>query len=511
MSEEFGGEKEQRDLKDQRDGSDGSEEKGGDEVQRVALRRGDRIVLTPDAAAFEGGSVGRHEGMAVFVSGCIPGDTVLVEIQRKRKRHAEGRAVELITAGVNHVDPRCRYFGDCGGCKWQSLRYDQQIGWKRQHVIDAFQRIGGFSDVVVRESIGCEQEYFYRNKMEFSFGDQRWVTAEEIASGEELVRDFALGLHAPGRFDRILDVEECHLQSETSNRILNLTRAFSLERGLSIYNTRTHEGLLRNLVVRNSHATGEVMVILVTSDDADDIIEEYAAHLQGSIPEVTTLVQGINRKKAQIAFSEETRTLYGPGTITERVGGNDFTISPFSFFQTNSIQAEILYREALNAAGLTGEHVVANNSGNETVWDLYCGAGTITLAAARHAKEALGIELNEGAILDARANAVRNGVSNVEFIVGDLKDRIKALSEGDHVAPDIVITDPPRAGMHADVVATLLELAPRVISYVSCNPTTQARDCALLSERYRVEYVQPVDMFPQTYHVETAARLVIIN
>ncbi len=475
-----------------------------------APRKGDEVVLRADAAAFEGGCVARHDDMAIFVSGCVPGDLVRARITRSKKRHAEAKTTELLEPSPTRVEPPCDYFGHCGGCKWQNLLYGEQLRWKRQHVLDAFERIAGLHGVEVRPTIGCNEEYFYRNKMEFSFGTQRWLTEQEIASGEELNRDFAIGLHVPGRFDKIIDVHKCWLQSELSNHILNLTRAFALEHKLSIYNTRDHTGLLRHLVIRQSRASGQTMVMLVTSDDADEVIQEYARLLQTQAPEVTTLVQGINRKKAQIAFSEEVRVLFGEGTITERVSGNEFTISPFSFFQTNSLQAERLYQEALAAAALSGE---------ENVWDLYCGAGTITLAAARRAGHALGIELNPGAVIDARINTERNGIANAEFIAGDLKDIITRCagelrdagserSNGTLARPDVIITDPPRAGMHEDVVRTILELAPERISYVSCNPTTQARDCALLAERYTIEYVQPVDMFPQTYHVETVASLI---
>jgi 23S rRNA (uracil1939-C5)-methyltransferase len=475
--------------------------------QERPLKKGKEYTLTAEAAAFEGGCVARYEGMAVFVSGCVPGDTVRALVTKTKKRYAEARTVEVLAPSSSRVPPPCFYFGTCGGCKWQNLAYGEQLRWKQQHVVDAFQRIGGLEDVEVRMTIGNAEEYWYRNKMEFSFGDQRWLTDEEIASGREFSRDFALGLHVPGRFDRVLDVEKCWLQSELSNRVLNATRQFALDNGLSIYNTRSHVGLLRNLVIRQSRASGETMIVLVTSDDATETVDRYARFIRVEFPDVTTIVQGINRKKAQIAFSEETRVLYGPGTITESVAGNAFTISPFSFFQTNSLQAERLYEHALDAAALTG---------GEIVWDLYCGAGTITLAAARRSRHALGIELNAVAIDDARANAARNGIDNVEFIAGDLKDvlvELRAAEAGADVPhhlirPDVVITDPPRAGMHEDVVRRLLELAPARIAYVSCNPTTQARDFAILADAYRVEYVQPVDMFPQTYHVETVARLV---
>lgn len=470
------------------------------DVRPAAIKRGAELELHADAAAFEGGCVARYEGMAVFVDNCVPGDTVRAQIMRTRRRHAEARTLEVLVPSPDRVEPPCAHFGDCGGCKWQNLAYTEQLRWKRQHVADAIQRIGGLEGIEIRPTIGCEEPYFYRNKMEFSFGTQRWLTAREIASGEEFRRDFALGLHVPGRFDRVLDVGACWLQSETSNAVLTATRSFALEHGLSIYDTRAHDGLLRNLVVRTSRASGEVMVILVTSEDADEVIAAYAEMLRGAVPAVTTLVQGINRKKAQIAFSEETRTLYGPGTITERVSGNTFTISPFSFFQTNSRQAELLYDHALAAA---------EPGAGDRVWDLYCGAGTITLAAARRAGSVVGIEMNEGAVVDARVNAAANGITNASFVAGDLKAVISqrdALIGGE--PPDVVITDPPRAGMHEDVTQALVELAPARIAYVSCNPTTQARDIALLAERYDVEYIQPVDMFPQTYHIETVARLV---
>jgi 23S rRNA (uracil1939-C5)-methyltransferase len=480
--------------------------------QPTTLKRGAEVVLRAESAAFEGGCVARHEGMAVFVSGCVPGDLVRAMVMKGKKKYAEARTVEVLERSADRVVPVCRYFGTCGGCKWQNLRYDEQLRWKRQHVVDAFERIGGLEGVEVRASVGCREEYFYRNKMEFSFSSQRWLTEEEIGSAEEFSRDFALGLHVPGRYDKVLDIDRCWLQSDTSVRIVNSTREFVRRLGIPPYNTHQHDGVLRNLVIRQSRATSEIMVILVTAGEEEEWIGSYADHLRAAVPEVTTLVQGINRKKAQIAFSEETRTLYGPGTITEEVAGNRFTISPFSFFQTNSLQAERLYTEALEAAAITSD---------EIVWDLYCGAGTITLAAARGARSAIGIELNEGAILDARANAIRNGIENARFVVGDLKDTLNRDRAGQRIPedqrsetehpilpqPDVVIVDPPRAGMHEDVVRRLLELAPRRIIYVSCNPTTQARDCKILSEAYRIEYVQPVDMFPQTYHVETVAKL----
>ncbi len=472
------------------------------------VKKGQEYLLHAESAAFNGSCVARYNGMAVFITGCVPGDTVRALVIKKRKKHAEARTLEVVEPSPQRAKPSCDYFGTCGGCKWQNLQYEEQLRWKRIHVQDSFERLGGLPDIEVRPTLPCDRQLWYRNKMEFSFGAQRWLTEEEIASGIEFNKDFAVGLHIPGRYDKVLDVEKCWLQSELSNRILNFTRRFALENDLPSYNFRDHTGLLRNLVIRQSATSSETMVVLVTSDDLP-ILDRYGEALREEIPEVTTLLLGINRKKAQIAFSEETRLLYGTGTMTERLAGNNFVISPFSFFQTNTPQAERLYEEALKAADLND---------NDTVWDLYCGAGTITLAAAKKTRQALGIELNEGAILDAHQSAERNDVRNVEFIAGDLKDvmagkvegsgSVTNVLEGQAERPDVIIIDPPRSGMHEDVVRTILEVAPERISYVSCNPTTQARDCALLAEKYHIEYVQPVDMFPQTYHIETVAKLV---
>lgn len=463
------------------------------------FRKGDELVVTTESAAFNGLCVSHVEGMALFVAGCVPGDTVRVRVTKKKSSFGEARTLEVLAPGPDRVEPPCIYFGDCGGCKWQNLAYDAQLRWKRQHVVDAFERIGGMAGVEVMPTLACPREYWYRNKMEFSFGAERWVSREEIESGEPLDRDFAVGLHIPGRYDKILDIEKCWLQSETSNRILNLTRAFALSKGLPSYSTSTHTGFLRNLVVRNAEATGEIMVILVTADRDEELMREYAALVQAEIPEVTTLLNGVNRKKAQIAFSEEIHLEYGPGTITEEIAGNRFTLSPFSFFQTNTRQGDNLFRLALDGAAVTAE---------DHVWDLYCGAGTITLAAARRAGSVLGIELNEVAVVDARRNAEANGIANVEFIAGDLKDVIGSVVEsGAGRRPDIVIVDPPRAGLHADVVEELKRLAPTRIVYVSCNPTTQARDVALLADEYSLGAVHPVDMFPQTFHIETVTTL----
>ena len=464
------------------------------------FRKGDELIVTPDRAAFNGGCVAHVEGMALFVSGCVPGDTVRVRVRKKKKRYGEARTLEVLAPGPDRIEAPCRFFEDCGGCKWQNLAYEKQLYWKREQVAESFERLAKIDDIDIPATIAAAEPFWYRNKMEFSFGNERWLSDAEIASGEEIDRSFALGLHAPGRFDRVLDIDRCMLQSETSNRLLGATSKFARENAIPAYTTRDHTGMLRNLVVRNSLATNETMVLLITAGLEGTLVSEWCDRVRSEVPEVTTIIHGIHTGKAGIATAEEIDVLFGPGTITETIAGNSFTISPFSFFQTNPSQAERLYAEALSAAGLTG---------SERVWDLYCGAGTISLAAARQSDWVVGAEINEGSIEDARRSATANGVENVEFFSGDLKNLIGSLGDdlGRSGRPDVVITDPPRAGMHDDVVAALLERRPSRIVYVSCNPTTQARDCGALSEAYDIGRIQPVDMFPQTYHIETVARL----
>lgn len=476
-----------------------SEPSTGTESRPAPFRKGDELVVTPDRAAFNGRAVARIEGMVLFIAGCVPGDTVRVRVTKKRKSHGEARTLELLEPGPDRIDPPCSYFDDCGGCKWQNLAYESQLHWKRQHVVDAFERIADLESPDVAETVPAASPYWYRNKMEFSFGTERWLTEEEIASEGEIDRSFALGLHAAGRFDRVLDIERCMLQSEASNAVLNLTRTFALEHDLPAYTTRGHVGLLRNLVVRTSRATGEMMVILITNGLSSERVTEWGQRIRSGVPEVSTALHGLHTGKASVATAERIDVLFGPGSIEESIAGNRFEISPFSFFQTNPEQAQVLYERALEAARLES---------SERVWDLYCGAGTISLAAARRSGHVVGVELNDGAVADAQRAAQKNGVENVEFHAGDLKELIGTLGRGtgSDGEPDVVITDPPRSGMHEDVVRALLERRPSRIIYVSCNPTTQARDAAILAEHYRLESVVPVDMFPQTYHIETVAR-----
>jgi len=470
------------------------------------------VELTIESLGFEGKAIARHEGLVYFVEGGIVGDVVLAEVRSAKKNHAEAVIQSLLKPSEYRVKPHCKHFGVCGGCKWQHLAYSKQLYWKQHHIRDAFERLGKVPFGELLPTIASPEELFYRNKMEYSFGDSRWLTAEELTEADATSaplpdKHFALGLHIPGRFDKVLDVQECFLQTPLTGQILDTVRRAAKERAVSIFQTRTHEGFLRNLVVRISRATGELMVILVTSPVAskadESLIQWFGEEFPNLIPQVTTTVHAITRSKATIATGEPT-TLMGKGFITEEILGVRFRVSPFSFFQTNTLQTNQLFATALEFAGLA-EHTPHPQA---IVWDLYCGAGSITLPAARRAAFVVGIELSEHSIADARANAQANGITNVEFYAEDMHKAVQQGILARLPKPDVVIVDPPRAGMHPEVVRTLAALAPPVISYVSCNPATQARDCALLAEQYAVERIQPVDMFPHTYHIESVARLV---
>jgi 23S rRNA (uracil1939-C5)-methyltransferase len=473
------------------------------------------LDLTIESIGFEGKAIARHEGLVYFVEGAVPGDVVRARVRFKKKRYAEAVMTDIITPSKARRDAACKHFGTCGGCKWQHLDYAEQLRWKQQHVRDAFERLGKIPYGMLHDTLPSPAQYRYRNKMEFSFGDSRWLTAEEIRtanesgeSGQTLDKSFALGLHIPGRFDKVLDVEECHLQHPLGDEIVRTVREAAKARHCTVFQTRTHEGFLRNLVLRTSHATGEIMVILVTSpalhESDESLLAWFADDFVKAFPAVTTSIHAVTASKGTVAVGEPS-IITGSGVFTEEILGVRFQVSPFSFFQTNTQQANTLFRVALDYAGL-GEI----NAGERpsVVWDLYCGAGSMTLPAARRAKRVVGIELVESSIADARKNAASNGITNVEFHAEDMQKAVKSRLLERLPAPDVIIVDPPRAGMHPDVVRNLADIAPPVIVYVSCNPTTQARDCALLEERYAVERVQPVDMFPHTYHIESVARLV---
>ncbi len=479
------------------------------------MNKNDEILLQVSDAAFEGKCVARVDGFVVFVEDAIPGDEVKALIVKVKKNHAEARAIEIVRPSDMRDTPRCRYFGLCGGCKWQNMKYESQLDFKHQNVVDTFERIGGFRGIQVNPVIGArlarlsgndgsaeraDDIYYYRNKMEFSFG-RRWLTKEEMGAAENIHADFALGFHIPQRWEKVLDIQECHLQSVLSVQILNELRSFSLEQNLSIYNTKTDSGYLRFVVIRQARATGQIMINLVTSTDEPPVAQNISGHLVSMFPQITTFVNTINEKKAQIAYGETSRVYHGDGVIMEKLGNLSFMISPNSFFQTNTAQAEKLYAVAKQFAELRPTDVV---------YDLYSGTGSIALSIAASVSKVIGVENVASAIEDAKNNARLNGITNCEFILGDLKDRLTKDVDWmrNHPKPDVLIIDPPRSGMHPKVVEEIVRLnTPRIV-YVSCNPATQARDIKMMVEGgYTIEEVQPVDMFPHTFHVENVVKM----
>jgi 23S rRNA (uracil1939-C5)-methyltransferase len=465
------------------------------------LRRGDELTLKVERVAFEGKSVARINGLVAFVSGAVPGDEVVARVVRTKKQHIEADTISVLTPSPLRVNSRCKHFGVCGGCRWQHVDYAAQLEFKRRHVVDALERIGGFRDVDVGPSLASNDIYFYRNKMEFSFGE-RWLTTDDMNLRSADHPRFALGLHIPERFDRVLDIDECHLQSPVSNDILSLVRSFCIQRDLPIYSTKSHTGYLRNLAIRQSRGTADLMVNVVTLENKPEIMRALSDELLSHIPSITTIVNNITARKAQVATGEQEVVYHGPGIITERIGKRLYHVSANSFFQTNTLQAERLYDVAAECAGLRKD---------DLVFDLYSGTGTIALHIADRVKEVVGIEAVESAIHDARRNALLNGVSNCSFVFGDLKDWLlnDPTWRERYSAVHVIMIDPPRSGMHEKVVLEIAKARPERIVYISCNPATQARDLKLLcsSAPYRITRVQPVDMFPHTWHIENVVGL----
>jgi 23S rRNA (uracil1939-C5)-methyltransferase len=468
----------------------------------LTLTRGEEVRLEVSSAAFEGKAVARHEGLVVFIHGAVPGDVVTARITKRKRTYAEATVVRVETPSPERVVPRCGHFGVCGGCRWQHMAYESQLRFKEQHVLDAFERIGHFSSPSIMPIIGSPSPYYYRNKMELSFSDRQWLAAPPAAmeAGETGIPIF-LGFHAPGRYDKVIDIKECYLQSERTVKIVQCVRDFARSQGLPVYTSQDHSGYLRFLVIRETKRTDQVMVNLVTLTDRPDVMRSFAHVLTAECPFVTTIVNTINTRRAQVAFGDTERVVHGDGVIVEELGGCRFVISAGSFFQTNTQQAERLIEVVRSFAALTG---------SETVYDLYSGTGTIAIILSRNAKAVLGIEAVQSAIDDAQRNVKINGVTNCQFVRGDLKDRLTKETDWrrDHPEADVLVIDPPRSGMHPKVVEELKSMRVRRIVYVSCNPTTQARDVKALCEGpYRLEKLQPVDMFPHTYHVENVALL----
>ncbi len=464
-------------------------------MKRSKYPRIDGLEITDVAA--EGKSLGRIDDQVVFVPHTVPGDVVNVQINNKRRRFMEGYVIDYVSYSPLRVEPFCEHYGECGGCKWQSLPYSLQLEYKQRQVVDQLERLGRIELPPIEPIIGSEKTRYYRNKLEFTFSDKRWVTRAEVAAGAALEREGALGFHIPGMFDKVLDIHCCHLQADPSNAIRQMVRGYALQHGLSFYNLREHTGLLRNLMIRTS-TTGQVMVVVVfAADDPEKRIALLDA-IAEQFPEVTSLNYIINTKLND-SIGDQTALLYrGKPYIEERMEHLTFRIDPKSFYQTNSEQAYNLYKVTREFAALTGD---------EVVYDLYTGTGTIANFVADRARRVVGIEYVPEAIEDARKNSENNQIRNTRFFAGDMKDVLTPGFIEQNGRPDVVILDPPRAGIHADVAETILRALPERIVYVSCNPATQARDLALFDGAYRVTRVQPVDMFPHTHHVENVVQL----
>lgn len=454
--------------------------------------------ITIEDVAAEGVAIARVNDIVVFVPGVIPGDVVDIQIIRKRKTYQEGIVSRLVSPSPQRQAPFCQHFGSCGGCKWQILPYEKQLFYKQRQVFDNFTRIGKFPFPAIQDIMGSENTKFYRNKMEFSFSNRRWFAqADEIIDKTDDRSHYALGFHASGRFDKVVDISHCSLQADPSNDIRNEVRDFAMKHNITFFDPKEQHGLLRNMIVRNT-STNQLMVIVIFYYEDEAIRKALLAHLQQKFPQITALLYIINSKANDSITDQEVHCFAGAEFIEEEMEGLRFRIGPKSFYQTNSQQAYQLYKVAREFAQLTG---------NEVVYDLYTGTGTIANFVARKAKKVVGIEYVPEAIEDAKLNSAINNIENTLFFAGDMKNVLTPDFISQHGAPDVIITDPPRAGMHEDVVRTILQASPKRIVYVSCNPATQARDLALLQAQYRVTQVQPVDMFPHTHHVENVVAL----
>ncbi len=455
----------------------------------------ERVVIEDIAA--EGKAIAYYNDCVVFAPYVIPGDVVDLQVTKKRKRYMEARVEKIHEYSADRLEPFCEHFGVCGGCKWQMLPYEKQIAFKHRQVEDALKRIGKVELPPFDPIVGSKKTQYYRNKLEYTFSCNRWLSKDEI-DAEHIDTD-ALGFHIPKLFDKILDIKHCYLQPEPSNEIRLSIRKFAKENGYTFYNQRIHEGFLRNIIIRTT-STGQVMLIVIFGYNDKEKIEKLLNHIKNEFGnKITSLLYVINKKLNDTIADQEILCYSGATEVYEEMEGLKFKIGPKSFYQTNSEQAYELYKITRDFASL---------SGNELVYDLYTGTGTIALFVAKYAKQVIGIEYVEDAISDAKINAKNNNISNSKFYAGDMKDVLNREFIEKHGKPDVIITDPPRAGMHNDVVETILFCEPEKIVYVSCNPATQARDLELLDIKYKVAKVQPVDMFPHTHHVENVVLLV---
>ena len=457
----------------------------------------ENIEITGIAA--EGKALTRINDMVVFVPYCVPGDVVDLQITKRKHSFMEARVERIVKPSEQRCEPVCKHYGECGGCKWQILPYDQQLRYKQQQIIDNLTRIGKVQLPDISPILGSKHIYEYRNKLEFTFSDRKWLSWDVIrAAGglENVDTAYGVGFHIPNCFDKVLDITECHLMPDINNRIRNAIRDYAREHGISFYNEHAHTGQLRTLIIRTNHR-GEVMLIVVWAEEPDMRLMEF---LRDSFPEIVSLLYVVNQKLNDTIGDQQVHVFAGQDHIMEQMEDLQFKVGPKSFYQTNTEQAYELYKVAREFAGLTG---------NELVFDLYTGTGTIANFVAKQARQVIGIEYVPEAIEDAKVNAQLNRLDNTLFFAGDMKDILNQDFINQYGRPDVIITDPPRAGMHEDVVKTILAAEPQRIVYVSCNPATQARDLNLLDEKYRVTRVQPVDMFPHTQHVENVVQLTL--
>ena len=456
----------------------------------------EQVTITDVAA--EGKAIAKVNDMVIFVPFVAPGDVVDIQLTRKKNSYAEGKAVHFHSYSPHRVEPFCQHFGVCGGCKWQHIPYEDQLKYKQKQVLDNLTRIGKVQPEEVLPILGSAKTTFYRNKLEFTFSNKKWLTEEEVKSGVTSDTWNGVGFHIPTLFDKVLDIQKCWLQDDISNRIRNCIKAYCLSHeGYPFFDLRNQEGFIRTLMIRTA-STGDLMVVVVFFHEDQERREALLSHVAEQFPEITSLLYVINGKCNDTITDQEVIVFKGKDHIIEEMEGLHFKVGPKSFYQTNSEQAYNLYKVARSFAGLTG---------NELVYDLYTGTGTIANFVARQSKQVIGIEYVPEAIEDAKVNASLNGLENTLFYAGDMKDILTADFIQQHGRPDVIITDPPRAGMHDDVIKTILAAEPKRVVYVSCNPATQARDLSLLDVKYALKKVQPVDMFPHTHHVENVVLL----
>lgn len=449
----------------------------------------------------EGNAIARVDNQVIFVPMLIPGDVVDIRVRKKRRKYMEGSVVRFHEYSPDRIKPRCSHFGTCGGCKWQHLPYDLQLFYKEKQVRDNLIRIGKVDIPEINPIIGSEDVFMYRNKLEYTFSDRRWLTLDEIKSDNSFIREDALGFHIPGLFDKVLDIKECHLQPDPSNAIRDAVRRYAHKKYLSFFNLREQSGFLRNLIIRNT-GDGKVMVIVVFFLDEKERIDGLMNYLAAEFPQISSLLYIINTKQNDSLADQVPVLFKGEDHLLEKMEGLKFRVGPKSFYQTNTKQALKLYRVAKEFAGLKG---------SEIVYDLYTGTGTIANYIADSAGSVIGIEYVEDAVKDAVINSGLNNIKNTRFLAGDIKSVLNGQFISEHGHPDVILTDPPRAGMHEDVIKQIIAASPVKVVYISCNPSTQARDIALMSEHYRVVKIQPVDMFPHTHHVENVLLLEKIN